>query len=508
VTGTTLFTQGISATTFSAITVGSSANCISDLYVSSIHSCSPLLINPLNEGQVIFGQSNQMVLDLSNKYVGFNKVPTFPFDFTTTFGTFGFKPSVVNSNMQISGTSNQFTSILFVAGTSSLSVGSYGLDYSSGGFATGDTFVQASANNNSLQIITLTGDTGNKDIKLKAGRTASDNSDLFIKGTGTTRGYVGFGTENPTERVDVSGKTKTINLQITSGASAGYVLVSDASGNAIWSAALSASTISATTISATTSVTSPTITTSSVQNTTTFRLDIDTGSQVIQVYNSGYQTKFYPSGQLEIPNNIIGGTFGGNQLQFGSSATLAGLRNNEVFIQTGTGGTADNTFKFGANTFYSPVISATTISATTFNLAGSQIESEWTSYVPVWTAASVDPVLNNGTLTGKYKLIGKTCFVRLRLQMGSTTTYGTGAWYFSLPFNAVSAYGVIMPATMLNNGAAWYSGIVNGGRLGNTSKSEIQWQNTGGTADGISPTVPFTWGDTDELEFNGSYEIA
>ncbi len=252
VTGTTLFTQGISATTFSAITVGSSANCISDLYVSSIHSCSPLLINPLNEGQVIFGQSNQMVLDLSNKYVGFNKVPTFPFDFTTTFGTFGFKPSVVNSNMQISGTSNQFTSILFVAGTSSLSVGSYGLDYSSGGFATGDTFVQASANNNSLQIITLTGDTGNKDIKLKAGRTASDNSDLFIKGTGTTRGYVGFGTENPTERVDVSGKTKTINLQITSGASAGYVLVSDASGNAIWSAALSASTISATTISATT----------------------------------------------------------------------------------------------------------------------------------------------------------------------------------------------------------------------------------------------------------------
>jgi hypothetical protein len=38
-----------------------------------------------------------------------------------------------------------------------------------------------------------------------------------------------------------------------------------------------------------------------------------------------------------------------------------------VFIQTGTGGTADNTFKFGANTFYSPVISATTISATTFN---------------------------------------------------------------------------------------------------------------------------------------------
>jgi hypothetical protein len=667
VTGTTLFTQGISATTFSAITVGSSANCISDLYVSSIHSCSPLLINPLNEGQVIFGQSNQMVLDLSNKYVGFNKVPTFPFDFTTTFGTFGFKPSVVNSNMQISGTSNQFTSILFVAGTSSLSVGSYGLDYSSGGFATGDTFVQASANNNSLQIITLTGDTGNKDIKLKAGRTASDNSDLFIKGTGTTRGYVGFGTENPTERVDVSGKTKTINLQITSGASAGYVLVSDASGNAIWSAALSASTISATTISATTyqnlpsdvviidstqiqsgftggilfqssastvsqttgftwnngrlgiginspvydldvkgsiyqrtgellitstggvnkegpfiassggdelssdrkiqlgisdnssvpvginmfvtnntfppsymdfrvnnadlvrmsgssviisgntytsgltatTVTSPTITTSSVQNTTTFRLDIDTGSQVIQVYNSGYQTKFYPSGQLEIPNNIIGGTFGGNQLQFGSSATLAGLRNNEVFIQTGTGGTADNTFKFGANTFYSPVISATTISATTFNLAGSQIESAWSSYTPVWTASGTNPVIGNGAIEGWYKVIGKTCFVRGNIAMGSTTTFGTGEWYVSMPVTAVHADAILMTVTLLDNGSAWYNATMAGGRAGFNNKAPMQYVNyLNGTASDVNPTQPFTWTNGDRFIWNGSYEIA
>ena len=53
----------------------------------------------------------------------------------------------------------------------------------------------------------------------------------------------------------------------------------------------------------------------------------------MQIYNSGYLTKFYPSGQFEIPNNILGGTFGGNQVQLGSSATLAGLRNNEVFIQ-------------------------------------------------------------------------------------------------------------------------------------------------------------------------------
>jgi hypothetical protein len=117
-------------------------------------------------------------------------------------------------------------------------------------------------------------------------------------------------------------------------------------------------------------------------------------------------------------------------------------------------------------------------------------------------------VIGNGTITGAYKIIGKTCFVRARVLMGSSTTYGTGAWYISLPVSASTAYTIIMPATMLDNGTNWYSGTVNGGRFGSTSRSEIQWQNTSGVAVGIEATVPFTWGDTDEFEFNGSYEIA
>ena len=47
-------------------------------------------------------------------------------------------------------------------------------------------------------------------------------------------GTVGIGTDSPSEKLDVSGKTKTINFQMTSGATAGYVLTSDASGNASW----------------------------------------------------------------------------------------------------------------------------------------------------------------------------------------------------------------------------------------------------------------------------------
>jgi hypothetical protein len=48
-------------------------------------------------------------------------------------------------------------------------------------------------------------------------------------------GDIGIGTSTPTEKLDVSGKTKTINFQMTSGATNGYILTSDGSGNASWS---------------------------------------------------------------------------------------------------------------------------------------------------------------------------------------------------------------------------------------------------------------------------------
>jgi hypothetical protein len=92
---------------------GGSGNCISDLFVSKIHSCSPLNINPNDEGNVYFGSTSGVTID------------------------------VINSR-------------------------------------------------------------------------------------------IGIGINSPTEKLDVSGKTKTINFQMTSGGTNGYVLTSDASGNAIW----------------------------------------------------------------------------------------------------------------------------------------------------------------------------------------------------------------------------------------------------------------------------------
>lgn len=60
----------------------------------------------------------------------------------------------------------------------------------------------------------------------------------------------------------------------------------------------------------------------------------------------------------------------------------------------------------------------------------------WTPYTPAWTGQTTNPVVGNGSLTGRYMKVGRTCHVQIDLVMGSTTTYGSGGWQMSVPFQA------------------------------------------------------------------------
>ena len=135
-------------------------------------------------------------------------------------------------------------------------------------------------------------------------------------------------------------------------------------------------------------------------------------------------------------------------------------------------------------------------------------EGTWISYTPVWTAASVNPVIGNGSLQGWYKVIGKTCFVRGNIVIGSSTTFGSGEWYVSMPFTASHADAILMTANLLDNGSAWYNAVLNGARAGFNFKTAIQYQSTGGTALDVNATQPFTWANSDRFLWNGSFEIA
>ncbi|MFC7217087.1 hypothetical protein ACFQLX_02700 [Streptomyces polyrhachis] len=67
----------------------------------------------------------------------------------------------------------------------------------------------------------------------------------------------------------------------------------------------------------------------------------------------------------------------------------------------------------------------------------------WTAYTPTWTAATTNPTLGDGTLQGRYALVGNTCHFQLVLAMGSTTAFGSGAYTFGLPVPA-GATGVLV----------------------------------------------------------------
>jgi hypothetical protein len=140
-----------------------------------------------------------------------------------------------------------------------------------------------------------------------------------------------------------------------------------------------------------------------------------------------------------------------------------------------------------------------------------RIDDAWTSYTPTFTSnGGSQPALDNGTITGFYKVIGKTCFVRVKLNPGSGTTFGGGALLFGLPVNAKSADGIQFPCSIMDQGNAWYQATVNGTYSGFTDKSAIIVQSAGGgnSSEAVTGMVPITFGASDSIQFNGSYEIA
>ena len=318
--GTATFTNTtggtFTVTGFTNPFTGGSSNCITDLYVTNIHSCSPLNINPSDEGNVYFGSTSGVTIDVMNKRIGIgNKTPlsNLHVSGTTYFDTTGltttttpafrfldgvstptdtvniksfykeFRPTTTTANTVIGDGTLLYPNItsassaeyyasanltFFTNNLSNLSstealtgevnvISIYSNSGTYNGFVrsssavlenataggTIDKYVGFWANGLSADI-THNGTTNNIYgfyMDSQSGRSGNvpattNRYGVYIEDGGRNyfAGTVGIGTDTPSEKLEVSGKTKTTTLQITSGATNGYVLTSDASGNGTW----------------------------------------------------------------------------------------------------------------------------------------------------------------------------------------------------------------------------------------------------------------------------------
>lgn len=126
------------------------------------------------------------------------------------------------------------------------------------------------------------------------------------------------------------------------------------------------------------------------------------------------------------------------------------------------------------------------------------------SFTPTWTAASVNPVIGNGTITGNYVKVGRFVRIQIRIVMGSTTTFGTGNYTFgNFPFAAATTYQLEgMSISGVDAGTSYRQGFTFAGGIGADSIGVFN----SGTFAIWSPTVPHTWANTDEIYININYE--
>lgn len=131
----------------------------------------------------------------------------------------------------------------------------------------------------------------------------------------------------------------------------------------------------------------------------------------------------------------------------------------------------------------------------------------WIDYTPTWTTSGTAPVLGNGTLTGRYQRTGKTVHFQALLTAGSTTTFGTGNWRITPPFTPKSGIRWKVHTEYLDTGVNQYHGW--GVCDTATQFTMNHFPTTAGNPDrAVSNTIPFAWGNTDQLTMQGTYEAA
>ena len=130
----------------------------------------------------------------------------------------------------------------------------------------------------------------------------------------------------------------------------------------------------------------------------------------------------------------------------------------------------------------------------------------WFNFTTIWTGTITNPVLGDGTLSSRFNINnGLLSFLGV-LVMGSTTTLGSGNWYFSFPLPSAGTtryYGVgyVRDAGIANY---LFTTQITGGDL------EFRYwidMTPGANNSFINPTFPIAWGAGDNVAWQIQYGI-
>lgn len=139
-------------------------------------------------------------------------------------------------------------------------------------------------------------------------------------------------------------------------------------------------------------------------------------------------------------------------------------------------------------------------------LNSTQNTTDAIAFTPSWGADSVNPAIGDGTIVGYYTRLGKNVHVEVEVNMGSTTTFGTGDWFFgNMPFTCDANIGSTGAGQLydnnLNNNYPAAANIFK-----NTAIVRV-WS-VGTTGGGVDSAQPFTWAQSDILRFSIDYIAA
>lgn len=133
----------------------------------------------------------------------------------------------------------------------------------------------------------------------------------------------------------------------------------------------------------------------------------------------------------------------------------------------------------------------------------------WVDYVPVWTSSGTAPALGNGTSIARYSQMGKFVVYQGKITFGSSTTFGTGTYFFSMPVTRgasaiAGAHGIVD----LLDVSTGNRGLGVGETPTNSTFQVVVSTTYFGAQTAITNTAPWTWATGDVLLWNLIYEAA